>query len=346
MKRLLEIRRCINSVILAIVALVWAVVLNGCSMIYEEEGDCYVRYKVEFRFTNNIMETDAFASKVESVNLLVYDKGGRLVTSKTESGNALKTEHYQMEIDVEPGVYDLVAWCGLEGSNAFTLTGGAAPATIGDAICVMSRESDDEKAYSKKQLSPLFHAMDVDVNFPGGNAYGDVVVSVMDLIKDTNTIRIVLTHYNGTGINPDDFTFTIEDNNGKMYYDNTLMDDEIITYREWTKRDMPTVETDGREISSVSSMIAEIDVARLMTTHNPRLTIQARDHAEPVLSLPITQLLLYAKGEAKSAMSDQRYLDCQDEYNLVFFLTDQDGWYMNAGIYINGWHLMLQGADI
>ena len=321
-------------------------ILQGCNAVYDND-DCSVRYLVEFRFTNNIMEADAFANKVTSVTLFVYNKSGQLVTSKSESGSALQREHYTMELDVQPGTYDLVAWCGLQNNNQFSLTQGPNPSTISQAACIMARETTAQGAVSKTQLSPLFHAMNTDVTFPEPRpAHGDVVVTMMDLVKDTNTIRIVLSHYNGEPINPDDFSFTITDDNGKMNYDNSLMEDEIITYREWTKKEMPGVETQSRAIEVVNSMIAEIDVARLMANHNPRLTIQVAGKSEPVLSLPITQLLLYAKGEAKSAMSDQRYLDCQDEYNFVFFLTDKDGWYMNAGIYVNGWHVMLQGADI
>lgn len=337
------------TAMMAVAVLFGAHILQGCNAVYEDEEDCSVRYLVEFRFTNNIMETDAFASKVTSVTLFVYDKNGQLVTSKSESGSALQREHYTMAIDVEPGTYDLVAWCGLKDNNAFSLIEGPNPPTLTQAMCIMDREHTEQGAVSQTPLSPLFHAMNTNVSFPKGGAMlaGDVVVTTMDLIKDTNTIRIILTHYNGQPVNPDDFTFEIADDNGKMDYDNSLMKDETITYKEWTKRELPTVEANqSRAVTVVNSMIAEIDVARLVTTHDPRLIIQAKDKSEPVLSLPITQLLLTAKGEARSEMSDQRYLDCQDEYNMIFFLTDQDGWYMNAGIYINGWHVMMQETEI
>lgn len=350
MKRFLDIQKRITTAITAVAALFGVSLSQGCSTIFESEEDCSVRYLVEFRFTNNIMETDAFASKVTSVALFVYDTNGNLVATRTESGSALQREHYMMEIDVQPGTYDLVAWCGLENNGEFSLPAGPNPATLDQAVCLMAREYAEEPdgAVSQKPLTPLYHAMNTNVVFPEseGPIFGDVVVSVMDLIKDTNTIRIILTHYNGKAIDPEDFSFSISDDNGKMNFDNSLMTDEMITYREWTKKEMPSVDTDTKAVNVINSMIAEIDIARLVTTHNPFLTIQARDKSEPVLSLPITNLLLYAKGEARSSMSDQRYLDCQDEYNLVFFIDDENGWYRNAGIYINGWHLMNQGAEI
>lgn len=324
----------------------------SCGAVYDEEIPCEGRYLVEFRFTNNIMETDAFASKVPSVTLLIYDKDGNYVSHQTESGVALQQEHYSMVIDIEPGTYDLLAWCGLEGSNAFSLTGGDVPQTMSEAKCIMEREYDEAGAMSRQQLDPLFHAFNTNVVFPEGESADHRLVTVMDVMKDTNTIRLVLTHYNGQEIDPDDFSFKITDDNGFMDFDNSLMEDEVIVYKEWIKKDLPTVSDEieaamgTRAVTVVNSMLAEIDMARLMIDHNPRLEIQRKDKDEPVLSLPITQLLLHAKGEAKSYMSDQRYLDCQDEYNLLFFLTDDDGWYMPAGIYVNGWHVMYQNSGI
>lgn len=40
-------------------------------------------------------------------------------------------------------------------------------------------------------------------------------------------------------------------------------------------------------------------------------------------------------------MSDQEYLDRQDEYNMTFFLDPDDRW-IDQYIYINSWHLVIQ----
>lgn len=350
MKKIFGTDRCASILWKGTMALLSLILFTNCESIYDQEGDCSVRYYVEIQFTNNLMEVDAFSSKVPSVMLLVYDKDGQLVTTKTESGSALKREHYTMELDVEPGTYDLVAWCGLEANDHFLLNEGSSPTLLSDAKVRLMRERDESGALSRHQLNPLFHAIARDVTVPQAEGQGDVKVATMDLIKDTNTIRIILTHYNGEEIDPDDFSFAITDNNGSMDFDNTLLDDETITYREWTKRDLPTVgdylSRADAPITSVNTMIAEIDVARLLTSQNPRLTIRAKDREDDVLSLPITQLLLHAKGEAKRNMPDQEYLDRQDEYNIVFFLSGDESWYTGLGIYINGWHMRIQESEL
>lgn len=44
-------------------------------------------------------------------------------------------------------------------------------------------------------------------------------------------------------------------------------------------------------------------------------------------------------------MSDQEYLDRQDEYNMVFFLDENDRW-VNSTIYINSWKVVLGSIEV
>ena len=36
-------------------------------------------------------------------------------------------------------------------------------------------------------------------------------------------------------------------------------------------------------------------------------------------------------------MTDQEYLDRQDDYSILFFIDASNNWYMAGGIYINSW---------
>lgn len=44
-------------------------------------------------------------------------------------------------------------------------------------------------------------------------------------------------------------------------------------------------------------------------------------------------------------MSDQEYLDRQDEYNMTFFLDEQNQW-INSVILINSWRVVLSNVDV
>lgn len=44
-------------------------------------------------------------------------------------------------------------------------------------------------------------------------------------------------------------------------------------------------------------------------------------------------------------MSDQEYLDRQDEYNMTFFLDEHNQW-INSVILINSWRVVLSNVDV
>ena len=332
------------------VAVAASVSFSSCEGIYNYEGDCSKTYEVGVKYTYNILDANAFASQVKSITMLVYDKSGNLVYHNSESGSGLDSDNYTMPIDVEPGTYDIIVWAGLQEGNSFALNNGNLPSTIQDAICEMNRVIKDEQHSSNSKLNSLFHGMATNVVIKDNEEIGRIRVADINLTKNTNNIRVMLTHNNEELIDPDNFTFSITAGNGRMNYDNSLLNDNPIIYGEHTKYDLPTVSIEEQDTRSTvtltNSMMAELDMARLMSDANSRLVINRSDSEDPVLSLPLTQLLLAAKGEAKRNMGDQEYLDRQDEYTLVFFLNDDNGWNMSAGIYINGWHILLQNSNL
>ena len=63
-----------------------------------------------------------------------------------------------------------------------------------------------------------------------------------------------------------------------------------------------------------------------------------------VINIPIVDYFLMVKGNYNRNMTDQEYLDRQDDYQITFFLDNTRGWSLAAGIYINGWHIVLQNS--
>lgn len=323
--------------------LVSVVFFGSCEDIMEGEGYCPTIYKVKFTYTMNILEVDAFAGKVGSVSLFVFDEQGRFVTVQTESGAALAADDYAMVLDLPAGTYDFIAWCGLKDNASFALDNVQSPLSKDDLVCRLQAATRAD-ALSQESLAPLWHGRADNVVLRK-DLIGEEVVATIDLTKDTNTVRIILQHYKGKTLNPDDFEFTVTDDNGIMNWDNALLPCDVITYREWAKNaaevSMPGEDADSAEITSISSVIAEIDVARLVKEgHKPVLMVRQPNAGKTVLRLPLIDVLLTAKGEARHKMDDQEYLDRQDEYNLIIFLNDENGWYVNGGIWVNSWHVI------
>jgi hypothetical protein len=73
---------------------------------------------------------------------------------------------------------------------------------------------------------------------------------------------------------------------------------------------------------------------------SPILTIWNVEEDKKVLSIPIADYALLVKGNYNASMSNQEYLDRQDEYNMTFFLDDDGNW-MSASIIINSWRVVI-----
>ena len=64
-----------------------------------------------------------------------------------------------------------------------------------------------------------------------------------------------------------------------------------------------------------------------------------------MVSIPVIDYCLLVKGHYDRAMTDQEYLDRQDEYSMVFFLDANNRW-LAQQIYINSWRVILNNTEI
>lgn len=337
-----------------------AAILSACilavscdSMIYDEEGDCDPHYKVRFKFDRNLNYADAFAVAVEEVTLYVADaETGKIVWQRHESGEALRSGSYLMDVDVPPGNYNLVAWAGKGHTTSFDVTDAT---DYTDLQCrLLGRQQHPvlplEGSASKEDLGDLFHGKLTAQKFP--NDQGTHIYTI-DLTKDTNYVHIVLQHLSGEPVD-ENFTFTVTEENGLMDWDNSLMADEPIVYYAHTVRngfagvEVPDYRGDGqgnesRAITQVSACVADITMGRLMADRKAMVQIYNRDN-ERVASIPLVDYALMTKGR-HAHLSDQDYLDHRDDYSMVLFLDDNGRW-MKTVIYINSWMKVVRDIDL
>ena len=293
---------------------------------------------------------DAFAHNVKSVTLYIFNGEGKLVNTLSESGSVLAEDDYVMNLGIEPGTYTLVAWAeGWETGSTFTYPMMQPNVhSLHDLTCRMNREYDEgNAAYIDNDLTPLFHGIAQNIELEELLDGGEQIIPI-NLTKNTHNVRVMLQHLSGEDIHADDFTYTITDANGHMNYDNSLLDDETLTYRAWTTYEgtasLASLDGTRGTQTSVSVAIAELATGRLMADQEPVLTIR-NEKGETVLSIPLVDYALLVKGHYNRNMSDQEYLDRQSEYNLTFFLDEDNRW-VNSSIIINSWHVVLQETEL
>lgn len=218
--------------ILGVSVLAASVALSSCETIYDDLAPCRTEYRMKFLYNRNMKFADAFAGEVESVGLWLFDTAGNMVWSGSESGEALRAEDYAMTLDVAPGTYDAIAWCGLAGGDAYYLASDKVSRKE-DLILGIRRRQTDGAATVDNDLHRLYHGFEhIVLAEPEG---GGTVTAEMSLTKNTNAVRIMLQHLDGSPVRSEDFDFTIEESNAVMNYDNAILGNDPVLYRNWIK---------------------------------------------------------------------------------------------------------------
>ncbi len=321
-------------------ALVGCILLTpGCSLINDDLEPCPEEMRISFEQAY-LKETDAFKAEVNSINIWAFDSEGKPVWSGSASGPELKEEGFYIPTPLHEGKYDFVAWCGLKDNKDFDLA-TYTPTSKTDLEVKMKTIEENGKYVSNSHLKGLYHGMLENVVYepdPTKPTIKDVKVS---LIKDTKDIRIMLQHLDGSEIDNKDFSVTIADRNGEYAWNNSLKPSEKVTYIPWNVKygvvaSPEAGKSETRDITTVASLMFELSTGRLMTDSNAVLTVHRNWDNRDIIRIPLIDYLLLIRGNYGN-ISDQEYLDLQDDYSMVFFIDAASNWYIAAGIYINGW---------
>lgn len=337
--------------------------LTSCdSAVFDYEGDCEPTYTLKLIYDKNLKWADAFANEVKSVRLFAFDPNGTLVKEWFENSQILEEDDYSINLDLPAGKYRLVAWCGTENPQAeeqhFTLSHTTIGETIHEELtCKINRKADpDYPAVSDKRLEFLFHG-DLDVELPEDEDGGDYLYK-MSLTKNTNHLRVVLQHLSGKDLDVSQFSFRLEEANGFYHHTNNLLDDQIITYKAYKTssgvasiiRDQEKSAIKTRDYLDAKTAIADISTGRMMADRKKNMILTITNaEGKDIARVPVIDYALMAKDYYEDAyghtMTDQEFLDRNDEYIMTFFIDDNMEWY-SAEIYILSWRIVLHDYDI
>lgn len=298
--------------------------LSSCDMLHDNMDDC--QSSIKFRYDYNMLSADAFHSQVDKVEVFFFDKEGKFITSQTESGDALKSPTYKMDVPYS-----------LNGCTAITWAGQHDSYEIPELIPNVSTQKDlllkmkrDANQVSSAKLESLWHGQKITLT--GG-------AKEIGLVRNTNNVRIILKNVSDeeTPVSADRFEFKITADNGYYKYDNSLLNDDRITY-------LPFYQTGD----SQEGVIAEINTMRLMDNKDVRLSIYDKESKTYLFggteSINLIYYLLKTKKEAYASMPNQEFLDRQFEWDLTFFYTS--GTFVALKVVINGWTFWMHDIDM
>ncbi len=340
-----HLHKWINRILTSVVLVALVCGFTSCGAVYEDQSGCAIRYRVAFRFVKNVLQADAFGSQVTEVHLNIYDKSGKLVFTKSESRKVSEINDYFMEVEVVPGTYDLVAWCDGESlapdAVSFRLGDGSVMSGF-DAVLPLSGTA--QAPVSSSDIRRLFHGMSADVNFP--EVWGMTTVGPVYLTRDTNHLSVLLQNVDGYPLDPSAFTFEITGDNNRLSWRNDVLptsDSFVYTpwsiEQTWASFDRPDGRGTMEDPEIPAGVLAEFTTSRLMADMPQRLTVRLAATGEEVLSIPLIKYLLLVKGKYNKIDGDQDYLDCYDDFTMMFFVGEGMTW-IKTRIYINGWRIV------
>lgn len=317
--------------------IVLALLPAACDTITEKLPPC--DYYVSFRYDYNMEYADAFPgenSRVKNLTLFIFDADGVYIDKIDADGPF--AEDYRMNFTPGAGNYKLVAWAGIATSDSSyeipALQKGVS--TLEDLTVKLKRGDNGLMDY---EADHLFHSLAETVTFPEGGHY----THEMSLMKDTNKFRIILQMMGRDfPADVDDVDVSITDANGYLYYDNSLLTDETLTYCPYLKSSNYVSNGDNGQIKVLAF---ELNTLRLMADRHPHLTIRyTNDGGEQVtvVDIDLIEYLLLMRMDEHAGMGNQEYLDREDEFPMIFFLAENArGDLVAVRLEINAWAVRL-----
>lgn len=347
------LRHKIQAIASAIAIIAAAMTATSCdSLIYDDLDPCGV--KLRFVYDYNMLYANAFPSQVHCLTLFIYDAQGHLVEKRVETDRALLSdENWRMTIVPEgsnsalypEGTYTVVAYGGMDcPESTFHFTGsyplGSAPGELGVAM-----DTDCYDVTPGVQLHHLFYGTGTfEVKERDTEPEREYTVS---MIKDTNNLRILLQHVDGTPVRDADFSYTVTTDNTLMDASNALVATAPATFKPWTRGEVSSgLLPDGSE--SILAF-AEFSTGRFVAGNPATLTITSNKDGHKVLEIPLVNYLLLLKSQEFQSMSAQEFLDRESRWDMIFFLDNRgpagDSW-VNTTIVINDWVVRINDIDL
>ena len=321
------------------ILLVWGMAIGSTSCdkyIYDNPEDCEVTHSIRFVYDMNLKWADAFPSEVKSVNLYVFDNNGVFVKEYQGSGEALADPSYTIKLDLPSGVtYKFLAWCGLDNPNTDTESFSviqpiAGVTTITEMNCSLKTAAINGKEYSDQRLNFLYHGY-LEQELEDSRQKADFIYT-MYLTKDTNHVRVMLQQIDGN-ISAENFDINISADNGFLSWDNLPLGDTPIEYQPWyLTSDILGVGNSDGEMVEYTGVVADLSSSRFMADRidDVYLIVKRKGNGELLFKVPLLQYALTEKSYYETAysrlMTNQEFLDRQDEYFMTFFLDKNLDW--------------------
>jgi len=291
--------------------IVCLLLMTSCTWVKDDVDDCPYGFWLNLHYTYNILDVEAVEEYIDEVSVYVYDADGSYVSRIDVPRTTLMANNHRVRIEGLPhGEYQFVVWSGTT-SNMFSISGAQSDKDI-FRLALTNRD------VVTTQLPSLYHGYLPTVVYNGAHAVHDVF-----MMKDTNQLAcLVVSTSDEVVLEPDDFEMQVLSANGVMDADNSIATDQVTTYLPYIQE--PAV-VDDSEYGTLHGLKFAISTLRLMEDTDCRVALRKVDESTDIFNVSLPQYIgmignLYTQLGDRP-LSVQEYLDRQDFYTIVFFLS-------------------------
>lgn len=352
------------------------------SCIKEDMDDCppaISKVALQFDYTYNVKQADAFAAEVKNINVYAFDENGKFFDSYIESREKFETGHTMEITGLKDGKYTFVCLARdrqvmsraeddeMEFSFA-SLTPGVS--TIDDLTERMGKDNGEE-IKNDKEFAALYTAK-TQVDFqrlnPKGNE-GTVVTSTLSLMKCTKTYRIVLLPYENdqADFKPENFDVRIEGSAAWLDHNGEKVKNEGITYLPYNmerRANYDGAHTEVNEEPVDQALIYDLSSSRMFERQSDRRSVRDgdkndyddkriiitdlrdKDHPIELFNHSLPWFLALCGEKVNQNWGDQEYLDREDHYVLMFYVSDKRDYNMITKVNVNGWNVNIKDTEL
>ena len=352
------------------------------SCIKEDMDDCppaISKVALQFDYTYNVKQADAFAAEVKNINVYAFDENGKFFDSYIESREKFETGHTMEITGLKDGKYTFVCLARdrqvmtraeddeMEFSFA-SLTPGVS--TIDDLTERMGKDNGEE-IKNDKEFAALYTAK-TQVDFQRLNQNGNegtVVTSTLSLMKCTKTYRIVLLPYENdqADFKPENFDVRIEGSAAWLDHKGEKVKNEKITYLPYNmerRANYDGAHTEVNEEPVDQALIYDLSSSRMFERQNDRRAVRdgdknnyddkriiitdLRDKDNPIelFNHSLPWFLALCGEKVNQNWDDQEYLDREDHYVLMFYVSDKRDYNMITKVNVNGWNVNIKDTEL
>jgi hypothetical protein len=270
---------------------------------------------------------EAVQKYVKDADVYVYDADGNYVKRIHATQSELTANDYRVRVEgLSEGDYQFVVWSGM-GNSQYAVAGDTQ--TMGDFRLSLSGAGTRYAG----ELPDLYYGYQTAVHYDDSYAVYDV-----ELMKNTNQLNCLIVSVDKTAeLDPTDYVMSFVADNGVVNAFNELDAEEYITYEPYSSG---ALEIDDPDYGKLNGLEYNISTLRLLEDHDSRIILEKKSTGQVIFNISCPKYMGMIGSfytNLGRPLSVQEYLDRQDFYTVVFFLSGELDQLIQ--LQVNSWRL-------